>query len=212
MPRVKIFDTQKAAQIIRARMTLAELRDEPLSLIRRAQLGKANGKLARKVASKAHGFLLALMAEETETAEGVERIGGDGDCQPGLSMKLTDSLAEIYCYDAIDDQYGISDEQYIEALDKADGRPLRHYINSPGGYVSEARAISSQIRRYAQKQPDTVSIVDSMCASAATTIALGANRLELNRGAEMMIHKCWGVIQTNADQMTTSRKTSTGRT
>ena len=199
----KIYDTKAAIEIATARATLAELRDDPRSLIRRAKLDRGNAALAREIGLSLQTSLAErlLAQEEGEEAPdgGMRIVRGDGECQPGMRVRETEDRVELWCYDIIDDEFGISDEQYTDVIGIADGRPITQYINSPGGFVNEARAIHTQMARYAREVRGCMSVVDAMAASAATTIALALPRVEMARGTEFMIHRCWGVVAFNAN-------------
>jgi len=114
------------------------------------------------------------------------------------------AVASLYIYDIIDAYWGVSATSVIEAVTQAAGAEELHvYINSPGGDVFEGRAIMAAISRF---QGKTVAHVDSLCASAATGIALACNEVEMSDGAFFMIHNAscmaWGDktdLRTTAD-------------
>lgn len=104
------------------------------------------------------------------------------------------TAASIYIYDVIDSFWGVSALSVIDALAQvADAKTLDVYINSPGGDVFEGRAIMAAISRF---QGHTVAHIDSLCASAATSIALACKEVQMSEGAFFMIHNasglCWG--------------------
>ena len=87
-----------------------------------------------------------------------------------LALVKNEVEASLYIYDVIDEMWGVSAAAVINELAQAEGAPvLNIYINSPGGSVFEARAIMAAIGRFSGK---TVAHIDSLCASAATSIAL----------------------------------------
>lgn len=99
--------------------------------------------------------------------------------------------ASLYIYDVIDAYWGVSALSVVDALARAgDAEVLHVYINSPGGDVFEGRAIMAAISRFAGK---TIAHVDSLCASAATGIALACNEVEMSEGAFFMIHNASGM-------------------
>lgn len=102
--------------------------------------------------------------------------------------------ASLYIYDVIDPYWGVSAQSVIDAIARAgDVEVLHVYINSPGGSVFEGRAIMAAISRFAGK---TIAHIDSLCASAATGVALACNEVEMSEGAFFMIHNAsamaWG--------------------
>lgn len=98
--------------------------------------------------------------------------------------------ASLYIYDVIDAYWGVSALQVIDALAQVgDAQVLHVYINSPGGDVFEGRAIMAALARFAGKK---IAHIDSLCASAATSIALACNEVEITEGAFFMIHNASG--------------------
>ena len=120
--------------------------------------------------------------------------------QPVNLVKNGDS-ASLYIYDVISADWGVSALQVVDAITQAGDSPILHvYVNSPGGDVFEARAIMAAIDRFPGK---TVAHIDSLCASAATSIALSCDEVNMNQGALFMIHcastMAWGDKQTMRD-------------
>lgn len=94
--------------------------------------------------------------------------------------------ASIYIYDVISADWGVSALSVIEAINQAgDVQTLNIHINSPGGDVFEGRAIMAALRRFEGKK---VAHIDSLCASAATSIALACDEVVMADGAFFMIH------------------------
>lgn len=122
-------------------------------------------------------------------------VASDGKKMRGLQTKVRAGRGEIYLYGPIyDDSYfffdedGVSSKGVRKALDEVGDKPVDLYINSPGGDVFEGRAIQSILKRHAQ---EVTAIVDGLCASAATTVALGATTVKMNLGTRFMIHNSW---------------------
>lgn len=108
-----------------------------------------------------------------------------------LALVKNEAEASLYIYDVIDEFWGVSAAAVINELAQAEGAPvLNIYINSPGGSVFEARAIMAAIGRFSGK---TVAHIDSLCASAATSIALSCNEVVMKEGALFMIHNASGM-------------------
>lgn len=102
--------------------------------------------------------------------------------------------SDIYIYDVIDPDWGVSALSVISAIAQAGaGGTLNIHINSPGGSVFEGRAIMAALVMY---QGKTVAHIDSLCASAATSIALACSEVVMSQGAFFMIHNAssmaWG--------------------
>lgn len=118
-----------------------------------------------------------------------------------VNLARNGAEASIYIYDVIDDYFGVSALSVIDAIAKAgDAKTLNVHINSPGGSVFEGRAIMAALSAFKGK---TVAKIDSLCASAATSIALACNEVEMADGAFFMIHNAsgmaWGDKQTLRD-------------
>lgn len=108
-----------------------------------------------------------------------------------FNLARNGDTASIYIYDVISADWGVSALSVIEALNQAgDAQTLNIHINSPGGDVFEGRAIMAAISAYRGK---TVAKIDSLCASAATSIALACNEIEMSDGAFFMIHNASGM-------------------
>lgn len=109
-----------------------------------------------------------------------------------LVRNETGTEATIYIYDVIDAYWGVSATSIIAALASVADVPTLHLrINSPGGDVFEGRAIVEAIKRFAGK---TIAHIDSLAASAATSIAIAADEVEIAPGAFFMIHNASAVV------------------
>lgn len=71
------------------------------------------------------------------------------------------------------------------ALKKANGGPVSLRINSPGGDVTSASVIYSDLRSY---KGNVAGQITGMAASAASVIAMACKTLQMSPTAEMMIH------------------------
>ena len=71
------------------------------------------------------------------------------------------------------------------ALRKANGAPVTVRVNSPGGEVTSASVIYTDLREYAGDV--TVKII-GMAASAASVISMAGDKVLMSPTAEMMIH------------------------
>lgn len=110
--------------------------------------------------------------------------------QPVNLVKNADT-ATLYIYDIISADWGVSALAVVDALTQiGDAQTLNVHINSPGGDVFEGRAIMAALSRFKGK---TVAHIDSLCASAATSIALACNEVVMSDGAFFMIHNASGM-------------------
>ncbi|MVF49291.1 Clp protease ClpP [Pseudomonas monteilii] len=80
--------------------------------------------------------------------------------------------------------------------------PITVQINSPGGSVTDALAIYAVLRKHTGR---VTAIVDGLCASAATLVALAADEIVMAEHSLMMVHNPWTVASGDADEM---RKTA----
>jgi len=104
---------------------------------------------------------------------------------------------DLQIYDVIDEVTA----QKVKAM-VVGQLPLTVHINSPGGSVTDALAIYSILR----KHPGHVTaIVDGLCASAATFVALAADEIVMAEHSLMMVHNPWTVASGDANKM---RKTA----
>lgn len=108
-----------------------------------------------------------------------------------VNLVRNETEASLYIYDVIDAWWGVSAQSVVDAIARAgDAEVLNIFINSPGGDVFEGRAIMAAIARFKGK---TIAHIDSLCASAATGIALACNEVEMSDGAFFMIHNASGM-------------------
>lgn len=86
-----------------------------------------------------------------------------------------------------------------EQLKAFNGEPVKVRINSGGGDVYEGIAILNALRGYAG---EVTTVVESLAASAASFIAVGAGgRVEIRPNAELMIHRAWTFADGNSEDM-----------
>ena len=111
--------------------------------------------------------------------------------------------ATVYIYGTIgEDWWSPEDEnrakEFAQKLDGLSPKPLDIHIDSAGGDVYEGFAIASAIQRY---EGDTCAYVDGMAASAASYIALMADKVVMNDYAMLMIHNAWTMAMGNRDEL-----------
>jgi len=102
-------------------------------------------------------------------------------------------------HDVIDSFWGVSAKEVAKVIDSLSKvETLNVYINSPGGDVFEGRAIMAAIQRF---EGNTIAHIDSLCASAATSIALACNEVQMSDGAMFMIHNASGMVWGDKNDM-----------
>jgi len=106
--------------------------------------------------------------------------------------------ATLYVYDAIGAWFGIAAADFVQALADIKAKTIHLRIDSPGGSVFEAEAMQTAL----QQHPSNVVVhIDGLAASAATTLALGGNEIEISDGGVFMIHNAWNIAIGNKDDM-----------
>lgn len=103
--------------------------------------------------------------------------------------------AEIFIYDEIGGSFGVGAQDFIDELNEIDAPQIVVRINSPGGLLVDAIAISSAL---AQHPSTIITRVDGIAASAASVVAIAGDRLEMMLGSQIMIHDVLVDITGNA--------------
>ena len=108
----------------------------------------------------------------------------------------------MWFYDAIGvnpwDGSGIDPLAVAQALAGLNGAPVRFRIHSPGGDAFDGRALATAIAQYSGP---TTAQVDGYAASAASYVALAADRVEMAPGSFFMIHEGWTIALGNKRDM-----------
>lgn len=120
-----------------------------------------------------------------------------------FKVKNEAERATVYIYGTIgEDWWSPEDEnrakEFAQKLDELSPKPLDIRIDSAGGDVYEGFAIASAIERY---EGDTHVYVDGMAASAASYIALMADKVTMNDFSMLMIHNAWTLARGNRDEL-----------
>lgn len=100
---------------------------------------------------------------------------------------------DLQIYDVIDESTAQKVKAMVTGL-----LPLTVHINSPGGSVTDALAIYSILRKHPGR---VTAIVDGLCASAATLVALAADEIVMAEHSLLMVHNPWTVASGDASQM-----------
>lgn len=109
--------------------------------------------------------------------------------------------ATIYLYEVIvsDDFWGgVSALTFAKELAATKTPVINLRINSPGGDVFAARAMESAIREH---NSTIIAHIDGQAASAATYVAIAADKVKISEGGIFMVHKAWSIAMGNADDM-----------
>lgn len=92
----------------------------------------------------------------------------------------------------------VSSKQVVDALARANGEPVEIHINCFGGEVFEGLAIANALRAY---KGETVAIIDSVAASAATLVALGCSAVRMHEDSLFMIHESASLAMGTAEDL-----------
>jgi ATP-dependent protease ClpP protease subunit len=114
-----------------------------------------------------------------------------------VQAKAGDRKATVRIYDDIG-WFGTSAKSFGDELAALNVDEIDLRLNSPGGDAWDGLAIHNALRAH----PATVTVtVDGMAASAASLVAMGGDRILMNRGSQMMVHDAWGLAVGNAADM-----------
>ncbi len=97
----------------------------------------------------------------------------------------------------------ISAKGVRELLDNVTAKEIEVHIHSNGGDAFEGVAICNYLRNHSA----TITVViDGMCASAASLIAMGADKVIMPSNTTMMVHRASTYAYGNADSLEKSAK------
>lgn len=138
-----------------------------------------------------------LMQSEREAAARV-KDGKPLHLSPATVMDAAKDEATVYVYDAIGGWWGIDPREWVPAFAEIKAKTIHLRINSPGGSVFDAETIRTAI---AQHSANVIAHIDGMAASAATSVAIAADEVEMSSGGMFMIHNAWGWAMGGAKEM-----------
>lgn len=104
-------------------------------------------------------------------------------------LRIDEKTATIYAYGDIGDG-GMTDMDFVDALDTLSDRIVTVRINSVGGVADYGISIYEALRRHPQP---VITIIDGLAASAASLIFLAGGRREISKGGRIMIHRAQAV-------------------
>lgn len=119
-----------------------------------------------------------------------------------FKVKNEAERATVYIYGTIGEDWNPDDEnrakQFSQTLAELSPKPLDIRIDSTGGDVYEGFAIASAIQRY---EGETHAFVDGIAASAASYIAVMADKVTMNDFSMIMIHNAWTIAIGNRNEL-----------
>ena len=110
---------------------------------------------------------------------------------------VSEQEAEIAIYDEIG-YFGVTASDFVRDISAIKASSITLRINSPGGDVFDGVAIYNAIQRH---KATVTAYVDGIAASAASFIAMAADRVVMSPHSQMMIHEASGLVIGNADDM-----------
>lgn len=108
---------------------------------------------------------------------------------------IPSDYADVYDYLGYEN---INPKTVKQALSDADGSDVELEINSPGGYVDAGSEIYTALKEY---QGQVTAKITGQACSAASWIALAADRVEMSPTAQMMIHRASTISIGNSDDL-----------
>ena len=108
---------------------------------------------------------------------------------------IPSDYADVYDYLGYEN---INPKAIKQALSDADGSDVTLEINSPGGYVDAGSEIYTALKEY---QGQVTAKITGQACSAASWIALAADRVEMSPTAQMMIHRASTMSIGNSDDL-----------
>ena len=117
-----------------------------------------------------------------------EALANDDDDDYGVKTKMEGDRLIVYLYGTVG--WDFTAAELAKLLDGHDG-PATFHCNSPGGLAMSGVAIGNVIRRM---KGETTMIVDGMCGSAATVIAVACDRLQFGEATQFLIHEPYFVF------------------
>lgn len=108
---------------------------------------------------------------------------------------IPSDYADVYDYLGYEN---INPKAIKQALNEANGSDVELEINSPGGYVDAGSEIYTALKEY---QGQVIAKITGQACSAASWIALAADRVEMSPTAQMMIHRASTMSIGNSDDL-----------
>lgn len=122
---------------------------------------------------------------------------GDEDA-PDVPVDVAGDAATIYFYGVIGGWDQPETEDIVRAIAALNVATIHMRINSPGGLVFDSVAIKTALE---QNPANVVCHVDGLAASAASTLMLAADTIEIAAGGFVMIHNPATIAMGDADEM-----------
>ena len=110
-----------------------------------------------------------------------------------------DDKATLYLHGIVGSYWeGINFNDVRNALASFQGNEIEVHINSYGGDMFEGIAIKNF---FSQRKETVTVIIDGLAASAASIIAMGADKILMPKDTQLMIHNPWTFAYGNAKEL-----------
>jgi ATP-dependent Clp endopeptidase proteolytic subunit ClpP len=109
-----------------------------------------------------------------------------------------DDAAELFLMEEIGEDMmgdGISAKDVIDFLSANKNRKINVRINSPGGLVYDGLQMFNALSSH---NAEVVATVEGLAFSAATIVAMAADKVRMHEASDFGIHRAWGVAMGNA--------------
>lgn len=93
---------------------------------------------------------------------------------------------------------GVSAEAFAKEIAAIKTPVIRLRINSPGGSVFDGRAMYAALKSHPSK---VIASIEGVAASAATSVAMAADEVQMVKGSMFMIHNAWTIAMGNANDL-----------
>lgn len=123
---------------------------------------------------------------------------GDDDGDPKFDPDRDGDEASIYFYDVIGGWDQATTEEIVRGVRALTAKTIHLRINSPGGMVFEATAIKTALEQHPAR---VIAHIDGQALSAASTLMLAGDEIEISAGGFVMIHNPSSLAWGNADEM-----------
>ena len=114
-------------------------------------------------------------------------------------LNAAEDEADIDIFDIIGDPWdGTTAHDFVKELRAIKASRINLHINSPGGYVSDGLAMYAAIKSHPAQ---IIAYVESEAASAASFVAMAADKVAIFPQAKIFIHDAHGFVVGNAKDM-----------
>lgn len=102
-------------------------------------------------------------------------------------VNSTSETIDLFLHGIVGDESDSCDAKSLAViLAKSPNKPVTLRINSPGGSFYDGLALGNALRRH---NGETTAIVDGLCASAATVVASGCDKIQMHAQSSWHIHQ-----------------------